>query len=186
MTELWQLYDNQGRAIPEEGATKDEVFTKALLHAASHVWIWRRTDGGVELLLQKRAVNKRTFPGLYDISAAGHIDLGEDPLDAAIRETQEEIGYTVRPDDLCSIGVVRTVMEAADKSWTENEFSWLYLLEMQVDAQFVLADAEVDLLEWRPLAEVMQEVSLSDPGNKYVPHGSVYYQIVFEGLRANV
>ncbi|HYH74595.1 MAG TPA: hypothetical protein VD735_01405 [Candidatus Saccharimonadales bacterium] len=76
MPELWQLYSEQGVALAGQGAPKDEVFTQGLLHGASHVWIWRTTPDGVAVLLQKRAVDKRTWPSRYDISAAGHIDLG--------------------------------------------------------------------------------------------------------------
>lgn len=104
MTELWQLYDEQGRPVIGKGSTKDDVFGKALLHGASHVWIWRHKGNKIQILLQKRAADKRTWPNYYDISAAGHIDLGEDPITAAVRETKEEIGHDVPDTDLRFIG----------------------------------------------------------------------------------
>ena len=105
MTELWQLYDEQGNALSGEGSTKEQVFSKGLLHGASHVWIWHRINDVYEVLLQKRAVNKRTWPNRYDISAAGHIDLGETPIAAALRETKEEIGLVINETDLKHIGI---------------------------------------------------------------------------------
>ena len=112
MEELWQLYDNQGRPISGKGASKNDVYGNALLHAASHVWIWRQNGQEVDILLQKRAADKRTWPGCYDISAAGHIDLGENELQAAIRESQEEIGHTIDIAKLEFIGAHRCYLVA--------------------------------------------------------------------------
>ncbi len=61
----------------------------------------------MQVLFQKRTATKRTWPNHFDISAAGHIDLGEDPITAAIRETKEEIGIDVASNDLQFIGVDR-------------------------------------------------------------------------------
>ena len=180
--ELWQLYDEQGRPIPGEGDTKDNVFGKALLHGASHVWIWRRTPNGIELLLQRRASTKRTWPGRLDISAAGHIDLGENPLTAALREITEEIGINVDPRDLQCIGSLRTRYVAPDKSFTENEFRFLYLLQATGEMSFALADGEVDGLEWKALRAIKQETAHDANGEDYVPHGHAYFGLLFEAL----
>jgi len=47
-----------------------------------------------EILLQKRSINKDTFPGYYTVSASGHVDKGETYLASARREIQEELGIT--------------------------------------------------------------------------------------------
>ena len=65
------------------------------LHGASHVFLARLRGGRAELLLQKRSAQKDSFPGLYDISAAGHLDPGEDFAAAARRELAEELGVTL-------------------------------------------------------------------------------------------
>lgn len=46
-----------------------------------------------ELFLQKRTQHV-TYPGLWDQSAGGHVDEGEDYLTAAKREANEEIGLS--------------------------------------------------------------------------------------------
>ena len=61
MQELWQLFNEQGLPIENEGRTKDEVFSNGLLHGASHVWIWRKSEKGIEVLLQKRASTKKNL-----------------------------------------------------------------------------------------------------------------------------
>ena len=179
MIELWQLYDEQGRALEGQGATKDAVF-KGLLHGASHVWIWRNTNNGIELLLQKRAAHKRTWPNLLDISAAGHIALGEEPLFAAIRETKEEIGLDVTAADFKLIAVDRHNIVASGGE-IENEFCWVYLLQLKSSNNFTLQKSEVSSLEWVKFAKFKKN-TLNDTQNKYVPHGPKYYITVISAI----
>lgn len=51
------------------------------------------------LLMIKRSQTKKKFPGFWSIPG-GHIEAGEDPLAAAIREVQEETGVTIRSQDI--------------------------------------------------------------------------------------
>lgn len=180
MQELWQLYDDQGRPLPGKGATKDNVFSKGLLHGASHVWMWRKNQDSIEILVQKRAANKRTWPNRYDISAAGHIDLGEDPLATAQRETQEEIGLDVEIPQLLCIGVFRAHLQA-EHGAIENEFQWLYLLELSDSPEFNLRQKEVASLEWKPL-DPMRHVINTQP-ELYVPHGQIYFDTVLSAIQ---
>lgn len=177
--ELWQLCDPQGRAIEGAGATKDEVFQKGLLHGAAHVWIWRAGQKNPEVLLQKRAADKRTWPSLYDISAAGHIDLGESPLTAALRETQEEIGLSIDETDLLFFSVQRMQIKTNGGA-IENEFQWLYLYELKTDDNLALEQAEVSSVLWMPLPDFQQATTGSADG--YVPHGDLYYATVCSAI----
>lgn len=179
MVELWQLYNEQGQALADEGASKDAVFSKGLLHGASHVWIWRVKDGQREVLLQQRASDKRTWPNRFDISAAGHIDLGEKPLDAAIRETVEEIGLNIGGDELKLFCVHRTYLKAENGA-IENEFQWLYSLELTSEADFTLQSTEVESLKWVSLAQFKAE----NMGEQYVPHGELYYNTVASAIES--
>ena len=54
----------------------------------THV-ILRNSDG--RFLIQQRSAIKATRPGVWDITA-GAVDAGENSLDGALREAQEEIG----------------------------------------------------------------------------------------------
>lgn len=179
MDELWQLYDEQGQALKGKGAKKDDVFSKGLLHGAAHVWIWRNKDGQTEVLLQQRASNKRTWPKHFDISAAGHIDLGEVPLDAAIRETVEEIGLDINKDELKLFCVHRTYLKAENGA-IENEFQWLYSLELTKEADFSLQSSEVESLSWVSL----EQFKVENTGNKYVPHGELYYNTLVSAIES--
>lgn len=54
---------------------------------------------GDEMLMFKRSETKEKFPGFWSVPG-GHIDEGEDPLAAAIREVKEETGITITPDNI--------------------------------------------------------------------------------------
>ena len=175
MAELWQLYDESGSALSGQGATWEDVLGKGLLHGASHVWVWRVNDGQPEVLLQQRAAQKNTWPNRLDISAAGHIDLGEDPLAAAIRETKEEIGIEVDSSQLQEIARVKAYL-TADSGAIENEFQWLYLLELPQEQDFNLQKSEVKALVWKSLEDFEAEYET----DRYVPHGKNYYAQVIQ------
>jgi isopentenyl-diphosphate delta-isomerase len=181
MEPLCQLYSAQGSALVGQGATRDEVFSKGLLHGAAHVWIWRSNNKQLEVLLQKRASVKRTWPNFFDISAAGHIDLGEDSLIAAVREAKEEIDLDIHPADLQLAGVYRAHLIAQNGN-IENEFQWLYLLELSQDLNFKLQADEVESLEWKPLQKFKDDIHQSN--NQYVPHGNLYFDTVITAIEA--
>ena len=59
-----------------------------------------KQKNGYDLLLQKRSKEKDSFPGCYDISSAGHISAGDEPLETALRELEEELGIKAEPEQL--------------------------------------------------------------------------------------
>ena len=60
-----------------------------------------------EILLQKRSMLKKSNPGKWGI-CGGKINLGETPIDAALRETLEEIGVNIEKDK------IKVIREAAN------------------------------------------------------------------------
>ncbi len=69
-----------------------------------HIWIVNASKG---ILIQKRADNKESHPGLWDISAAGHIPSGESALSAAVRECEEEVGFSFPEQSFEQVATVR-------------------------------------------------------------------------------
>jgi len=177
MEELCQLYSEQGLPLKDRGANKTDIFSKGLLHGASHVWIWRNNENNPEILVQKRAASKRTWPNRYDISAAGHIDLGEEPLAAALRETKEEINLDIELSALKFFSIHRAHLTAENGS-IENELQWLYALKLSNDVSFALQTEEVASLKWLPLDKFKTNYHTEE----FVPHGEVYYQTVIKAI----
>ena len=177
MQELMQLYTKSGEPLAGQGASKAEIFSKGLLHGASEVWIWRRSGDQIELLLQKRGASKQTWPNLLDISAAGHIDLDEEPVTAAIRETSEELGLELTEDDLAFIGQTDQYMVAEDGS-IENELLWVYAFQLDDASNLKLSEREVDSVAWKTLEQFKREVRSDDMPKHYVPHPPDYFNLV--------
>jgi isopentenyldiphosphate isomerase len=78
---------------------KDDAHRDGVWHATIHVWI---VDDESRILLQQRSYEKQHFPGMWDISAAGHIAPGED----GTREVAEELGAVITLEDLFYVGVL--------------------------------------------------------------------------------
>ena len=72
-------------------APRGEVHGDNLRHRAVHILIF---NGAEEVFLQKRSEWKDRHPLLWDSSAAGHVEAGEDYDATAVRELQEELGIT--------------------------------------------------------------------------------------------
>ena len=62
-----------------------------LLHPVIHLHIFNSKG---EIYLQKRAPDKDIQPGKWDTSVGGHVDFGEEIVDALHREVREELGIT--------------------------------------------------------------------------------------------
>lgn len=74
---------------PTGGATKQEAWRNGLIHRVVRISILNQRS---DLLVQKRSLQKELFPGRWDNSAAGHVDVGETYEQAALRELHEELG----------------------------------------------------------------------------------------------
>src|SRR3712207_8642964 len=84
--------------------TRAEAHARGYWHQTFHCWILRRAHGQESVLFQRRAATKLLFPGLLDVTAAGHLLQGETAADA-VREVNEELGIAAQPADLVYLGV---------------------------------------------------------------------------------
>lgn len=115
---------------------KPDVHRDGDWHRCAHVWIVA-SDG--RLLLQRRALAKENWPGLWDISVAGHVSAGESATEAAIRETFEEIGLVIAAEELIHIGTLRYSTRLRD-DYIENEFHEVHILRRDVDLETLVLD----------------------------------------------
>jgi 16S rRNA (adenine1518-N6/adenine1519-N6)-dimethyltransferase len=85
--EMFDVVDENNVVVGQK--PRSEVHARGLRHRAVHVFVFNVLG---ELYLQKRSIRKDTSPGLWDSSASGHLDVGEDCRSAAERELVEELG----------------------------------------------------------------------------------------------
>lgn len=182
--ELWQGYDEQ--AQPTRPITAEES-AAGELHGAAHLWVWRRRQGVLEVLLQQRHLDCRTWPGYWDMAAAGHIDAGEEPLAAALRESREEIGLTVESSDIKLMFVQRVNLDYKPTGIREHEIQWVYAAEFPAGANLSLRKDEVMAIRWITLPELSAVIDGKNTDGPtmnmcIVPHGTAYFAAVFKEI----
>lgn len=170
-----QLYDETGMPIVGKSASWENIHRRGLLHAGAHVWCWHRGVSGLEVLVQKRADIKKTYPGKLDISAAGHVDSNETPLQAAVREIAEELGVKVDPSQLEFVFKYHSRQPAGDVL-IENEWKFVYLLELRSDTSLKLQASEVASTYWRHIEQFTTELLEEPKAGKYVYQGEGYFE----------
>lgn len=177
--ELWQGFNANGE--PSHAVTKLQC-REGALHGSAHVWVWRQGSKGAELLLQRRSEHTRTWKGYLDISAAGHIDAGESPIGAAVRETHEELHIDIQSKDLVMLFAYRLAPLKTDSGIIENEFQWVYAYE-STDVTVIQPDSdEVTGLVWATIPQITDYLS-SKTEPKIVPHSKLYMDMLFENIQ---
>ena len=148
MTELVVLASPDGTPIGT--ADKAVVHTADTpLHFAFSAWVVR--DGNI--LLSRRALSKKTWPGVWTNSFCGHPGPGEATVDAVVRRAQFELGLSGTP----RLVLPDFAYRAVDSSGVvENEICPVYLFEASDDPK--PNPDEVDSLAWAPAREVLAAV----------------------------
>jgi isopentenyldiphosphate isomerase len=121
MDERVDVLDDLGRPTGEV-AWKSEAHRRGLWHRCFHCWV----AGEPYLLVQRRAAAKDTWPGRLDVTAAGHLRSGEEPLRGGLRELEEELGLRVEPERLITLGT-RSI-EQEMPGGCDREFHEVFLL----------------------------------------------------------
>jgi isopentenyldiphosphate isomerase len=138
--EIFDIVNERDEVIGS--APRSEVHARGLLHRAVHVLVFNARG---EIFLQKRSMKKDRQPGMWDSSASGHVDSGEDYDACAVRELREEIGLSLAqtPERLFKL-------DACEE--TDAEFVWVY--RCQNDGPFTLHPEEIKCGGWFASAEV--------------------------------
>lgn len=158
--EYLDIVDENG--IPTgEIIERETAHREGIRHRTAHVWLLRKRNGTVQVLLQKRCRTKSSYPSCYDISSAGHIPAGVDYIPSALRELEEEFGVKADPEELIYCGS-RTV--SGDdvffgKEFHDRQFSKVFVLWRDTDESgFTLQKEEVDEVRWIGLDECIESV----------------------------
>lgn len=85
--EKWDLY-NKNKELLNIVHNRGEKIPDGCYHLVVHIWI-KNSKG--QYLISQRSANKSTFPLMWE-TVGGAVISGETSLEAAIRETKEEVG----------------------------------------------------------------------------------------------
>ncbi len=156
--ELFDICDEQGNPTGDT-VERSEAHAKGICHRTAHIWIAKQENGRYKVLLQKRAMDKDSFPGRYDTSSAGHIQAGDEPMESALRELGEELGIKAEAADLDFAGTfrIRYEKEFHGRMFRDNEVAFVFVYQKPVDiADLTIQKEELDGVSWFDLEETYE------------------------------
>lgn len=122
-------------------ATREEVHALGYWHETFHCWFIGREQTNDQIYLQLRSLEKKDYPNLLDITAAGHL-LADETVQDGVREIQEELGIHVIFEDLVPLGILD--YSVVSEKIIDNEFANVFLYRYQGSFEdFTLQSEEV-------------------------------------------
>ncbi len=146
-TELLSVVDENDCII--DTCARHIIHATGLRHRAVHILVF---NGEGRLFLQKRSMKKDLNGGLWDTSAAGHVDAGEDYDISAVREIEEELGITE--------SALEPLFKLPATAAIGMEFIQVY--RCIHNGPFILAADEIDEGDWFSAAEISNRIEADD------------------------
>ena len=135
---------------PTGGGSMQDVHQKGLKHRVAVVLV---EDQNGRVLLQKRSNEVSTYQNSWDVSAAGHVDEGEEYKTAAARELAEELGITGY--DLEEIDYTYSEDKLEDGRQL-NRFRKFFKAVVPANTQLKPSPDEITEVRWFTLPELRQ------------------------------
>lgn len=204
-TEFFDIFNESNIKIGVD--SRENAHAKGLWHHSFHCWVIQRSAGEDQLLLQLRHPNKDTFPGLLDISCAGHLQAGE-TVEDGVRELEEELGVQAEFDELIYCGIVaqENVISA---DLIDREFNHVFLYESsrsveeyefqkeEITGLFFVKVEDFRKLVFGETKECWVEGVVTDQGQEglsqerrkiglhhFTPNSEEYYKLLFNNIAA--
>ncbi len=168
------------------GQTLDKrtIHAQGLRHRDVHVWI----TNGRDVLQQLRNADKSIMPDTWDISVGGHVSASESYLDAAVRETHEELGLLRTAKHFRRIGLVATQLmfpgwEHAHNIVGDNFVAYEPGLSLD---NLQLQDSEVQGARWYPIEQLERDLMSDKSSRLHAPQPATLYALGIGGMRGVV
>ena len=128
MNEIVEVLTEDGKRTGKT-IEKSLAHKKEICHGISAVGLINNKG---RLLIQKRSKTKKVEPDIWDLSGTGHIDVGETPEKAAIRELEEELGIVVNEDELLLIGTYLNKITLTEEV-NLNHYTYLFIVKKDIE-----------------------------------------------------
>lgn len=160
--ELFDLYDVNRQKLPKQVMIRDQFQPENTYRISCGVAIFNSQG---QMLIQKRHPDKKLFPGMWDISAAGAVISGESSQMAIERELKEELGINV---DFSHIRPKLTTN-------FPKGFCDFYTLNLDLDiSNLTLQKEEVTAVKWANLTEINQMIF----SGEFIPYFSDFINLI--------
>ncbi|MDP5158852.1 MAG: NUDIX domain-containing protein [Flaviramulus sp.] len=181
MDEYIDIVDAEGNQTGD-AELKSVIHQKGYYHHTAHIWFYNKED---QILLSQRSAKKIICPLLWDVSVAGHIDSGETPKQAAIRETKEEIGLDISENDLIEIGVFKC-FQSHGNDIQDNEFHNTFIVELKAElSELTPQEEEVEALKLISFKKFQHYLDvINDDNNHFIASNKSYYECVLNAIKS--
>ena len=143
MEEMFDALNENGEFLGKI-VSRDEAHQNGVWHRAVVLFVVSHKK---QVLMQKRSLLKKKWPGCWDVSSGGHVEAGEMGLFSAIRELDEELGINVEPKNVRYISGYRSNMKT-EKMW-DAHFNEFFVAFKDVDIKDIkMQQGEVEEVNW--------------------------------------
>jgi isopentenyldiphosphate isomerase len=178
MDEYIDIVDEHGNPTGKS-ELKSIIHQRGYYHHTAHVWFYTKHG---EVLLSQRSAKKSICPLMWDVSVAGHIDAGETPKQAAIRETKEEIGLSISENDLQPIGIFEC-FQSYESGIVDNEFHNTFIAELKVPLEKLKPQPEeVEALQLVTLKIFKSLLANSKTNGYFIDSNRAYYEVILKAI----
>lgn len=159
MSEILDIINEEDEVIGQ--ASRFQAHQEGLLHRVIHV-LFYTPDG--HIIFQRRHPSKKTGSNKLTATVGGHVESGQTYLQTAVKETLEETGMRISPEDIVFIGENRSNVHDDATGKINNVLRHVYAYKFLGKVEDLkIEDGEGVGFESRLLHEM---VSLSDEGYK--------------------
>jgi len=149
--ELIDVYDENNNSL-NYFLDREKIHELNMWHR--HVSVWIMNYNG-EILLQQRAFIKKKNPGLFS-KTGGHVNAGEEPIDAAKREVFEEIGLKVTN--------IKEIDLYKSRNPKEHYYTYGYIVFTDLkENEFIVQKEEVEQVKYFKIEEIEEQVYNNNP-----------------------
>ena len=152
----------------ESKDTRENIWKRGLEHNVRVVNIFI-FNSKKELLLPKRSMDRRIFPGCYDFSCGEHVQAGEDYYDAAIRGLKEELGIvdqklvelgkiTPKEGVNCFMKVYKLIYDGGIKNYDKKGIDNLFWYDLAIIKQMIKEDKNKFKADFPIVLELLQQL----------------------------
>lgn len=163
-----------------ESKTYDEVHSQGLLHLCVHVWV---INSKKQILLQQRSKYVRVYQGYWNSAASGHVTSGQNSLEAAQKETREELGLDLPPELFKFLCTIKENYISNKGTFIENALNDIYIVNSDLNIEdFKTELDEVKEIRWLSLEEFKKWTKNMNEGEMLVPDHNEEYNRLLEYL----
>ena len=174
--ELLDIVDENNN-LTGEFVDREIVHSEGLLHREVGVIVLNENN---EILLEKRASTKKQSPNKWDL-CAGHIEAGDVPKNAILREVKEEIGIDIKEKDLKFLDVFRR-----DKKFKNgqhnNTYIYIYIYKTNKKVEdYTIQIEELSEVKYFPINVI--EKALEEKNSDYAFYDEPYIKEILNKIK---